>query len=432
MRLVDANSLKALEGSRPADEITVWAWRDGELLLPDPLQVISWSVEDAAGDSVKVAQQLSLTVADPDGTLGAWRLDDPLGVAGTKLQVVYRVGGAGSMNYAWFRVTGNQPSDSIDWRTVQEYGLDAPGSPVGQHQRDRPIVAGTVKIDAADITVDVQRDRLEYPESPEVGATVLSEFRRLTAGYFPVVVDPGVTDTPISTLTVWDRERLDAAQDALARIGARHRMGGDGECHVYARPTVPVWRVGPRQGLVQVSRKQSLDGLYNRWIVEGKDKETGDPVRGTASIRTGPLRYGGPAGRAQFFYSSEMIESHDQAVAYARELRDKFLATLSIDLVVETVPRPELQGDDMIEVGCPVAAGYIAWIPGLITNIRRSGDPIPNGTTLTVSCSYQAVDAALSRTDWAADLGHPMPDLTWDRMPATWGELPALPWDELP
>lgn len=432
MRSIDTETRQALEGSRPADEITVWAWRDGELLLGAALPVISWTLDDAAGDSVKVAQKLSLSVADPDGSLGAWRLDDPLGVAGTKLQVVYRVGGAGSVNYAWFRVTGNAPSEEIDWRTVREYGLDTPGSPVGPHQRDRPIITATVRIDAVDITVDVDRDRLEYPESPSPGATVLSEFRRLTAGYFPVVVDPGVTDTPISSLTVWDRERLDAGQDALARIGARYRMGGDGECHVYPRPTAPVWRVGPRAGLVRVSRKQSLDGLYNRWIVEGKDTESGDPVRGSASIDSGPLRYGGPAGRAQFFYSSQMIETRDQAVAYARELRDKFLATLSIDLVVETVPRPELQGDDMIEIGCPVAAGHVAWIPGLITDIRRAGNPIPTETVLTVSCSYQAVDAALSRTDWAADLGHPMPDLTWDRMPATWGELPALPWDELP
>ena len=35
----------ALEGSRPADSLTVWAWRGGSLLFPDPLQVVDWAVE---------------------------------------------------------------------------------------------------------------------------------------------------------------------------------------------------------------------------------------------------------------------------------------------------------------------------------------------------------------------------------------------------
>jgi len=55
------------------------------------------------GDNVKVGQRISLTVADPDGVLGAWRFDDPLGVGGTKLQVIYNVGGSGAVNYGWFR-----------------------------------------------------------------------------------------------------------------------------------------------------------------------------------------------------------------------------------------------------------------------------------------------------------------------------------------
>ena len=88
MRPIQADSLLALEGSRPADILLVWAWRGGALVLPEPLQVISWSADDNAGDSVKVSQTLSLTIADPDGTLGAWKYDDPLSVAGTRLQVV--------------------------------------------------------------------------------------------------------------------------------------------------------------------------------------------------------------------------------------------------------------------------------------------------------------------------------------------------------
>lgn len=432
MRLIDDVSREALEGSRPADSLTVWAWRDGSLVVPEPLEVIDWSADDEAGDSVKVGQKLSLTVADPDGALGAWRFDDPLGVAGTVLQVVYQVGGAGSVNYGWFRVVGNEPAVVVDSRLVAEYGLDVPDSLDAPHERRKYITGGTVRLDAVDLTFNVDRDRFEVPESPPSGATVQSEFRRLTRDHFPTVVDAGVKNRAVSSKTVWDRERLEACQDVLAIVGARYRMGGDGECHLYDSVSAPVWRVEPTAGLVSVSRKQSLDGLYNRWVVEGKEQDDGQPVRGVASVEMGPLRWGGPHGKAPYFYSSEMIATYSDAVAYAAELRDKFLASLAVELTVETVPRPELQAGDRIEVGCPVTAGHVAYLPGSITSIRRNGGTVPKGTTLTVSCSYADVVTALGRTEWAEHITGGTPPLTWDRMPGTWGTAPAITWDSLP
>lgn len=432
MRPIDEATLDALDGSRPADTLIVWAWRDGSLVVPDPLQIIDWSANDSAGDSVKIAQQLSLTVADPDGSLGAWRFDDPLSVAGTRLQVIYRVGGAGALNYAWFRVTGNTPDEMVDWRTINEYGLVVPDGEQEPHTRKVPIVTGVVKIETVDLTINVDRDRFESPQSPSAGATVLSEFARLTKDHFPTVTDPGVTNVSVSSQTVWDRERLESCQDLLSRIAARYRMGGDGECHIYPLNTAIVWRVEPGQALVSATRKQSLDGLYNRWVVEGKDAGNGDPVRGTAEIESGPLRRGGPHGKAPFFYSSEMITTQRQADDYALELRDRFLATCAIELNVVTTPRPELQAGDRIEVGCPLAAGYVAYIPGAITSIKSGGNPTPGPTSLTVTCSYSDVITALSRTAWAKNLTRTLPPLTWDRMPATWGTIPAVTWDNLP
>ena len=432
MRLIDDGSLAALEGARPADSLLVWAWRDGSLALPEPLQVISWSADDEAGESVKVGQKLSLTVADPDGTLGAWRFEDPLAVAGTRLQVVYRVGGAGAVNFGWFRVVGNEPVTAHDSRVINEYGYVVPDSPVSPHERRVFTTTGVVRLECVDLTADVDRDRFEAPESPGPDATVLSEFARLTRDYFPVVVDDGIVDRPVSRQLVFDRERLEACQDLLARVSARYRMGGDGECHVYSPDGPVVLRVEPGASLVSVSRKQSVDGLYNRWVVEGKDKDSGQPIRFAVSIDSGPLRWGGPHGKAPFFYSSEMIDSYDAAAAYAVQLRDDFLASLAVELLVEVAPRPELQAGDRVEVGCPVVGGHVAYFPGRITSIRRSGSTVPSGTTLAVSCSYADVSAALARTDWARHLGNGKPALTWDRVPGTWGSLPALEWDSLP
>ena len=432
MRNIDPGTATALEGSRPADTLTVWAWRGGKLVLGEPLQIISWSETDTAADSTKVKQQMNFTIADPDGTLGAWRFDDPLGVAGTELQVIYRVGGAGAVNFARLRIISNEPDEVVEWRTLPEYGLEEPDSDTPPHERLVPVVKGVVQLQAVDRTYNADRDKLEGPESPGPLATVLGEFARLTRDYFPTVVDPGVTDVGISRLTVFDRERLDACQDLAKRVGARYRMGGDGECHIYPRTTAPVWRVEPRNGLVKVSRKQAIDGLYNRWVVEGKDATTGAPIRVTVSIDTGPLRFGGDHGRAQTFYTSEMITSADQAAAYGVAQREEFLASLAVELTVTTVPRPELQAGDRIEVGYPVPAGHVAYFLGTITGIRRDGTNVPGYTTLTVSCSYNDVIQALGRTEWADHITGTLPELTWDRMPANWGTLPDLTWNDLP
>lgn len=432
MRMIDEATARALDGSR-TDSLTVWAWRAGALVLPEPLQVLSWSFADDAGDSVKVGQKLSLTVADPDGSLGAWKFDDPLGVGGTRLQVVYRVGGAGAINYGWFRIVDNEPSEAVDWRKVAEYGLDEPDSVHEPHTRHRPVVTSVVKLEAVDLTDDVDRDIFEAPESPAPGATVLSEFVRLMGGHFPVIVDPGITDIPVPPKTVFDKNRLEDGQDLLARVNARYRMGGDGECHVYPRDSAPVLRLEPGRALVAVTRKQSISGLFNRWIVDGKSSTDSAPIRAVVSLTSGPLRYGGPHGKVPDTYSSETITSYEGALAYAEQMRDQFLGSLAVKLSVTTSPRPELQSGDRIEVGYPITAGHVVYIPGGITGVNRSGDTTPGPTVMTVSCSYSDVVTALSRTEWAEHLTDTMPALTWDRMPASWGSLPDwMSWNDLP
>jgi hypothetical protein len=432
LRLIDAESLASLDGSRPADVLQVWAWRDGSLVFPEPLQVVSASLADDAGDSVKVGQKLSLTVADPDGTLGAWRFDDPLGVAGTELRVIYRVGGAGAVNYGKFRIVSNEPSEVHDWRTIDEYGYVEPDSPLEPHKRRVAVTTAVVKLEAVDLSYNVDLDEFWSPQSPGGGATIITEIQRFTADYFPVVVSPGVVDRAVSRFMVYDGNKLEAVQDLAARIGARYRMGGDGEMEVYAPATVPVWRAEPSVSLVNVTRKQSIDGLYNVWVIEGKDYGDGRQVQAIVTQDSGPLRYNGPHGRKPYKYSSEMIETYAQAVEYGIKLRDEFQSSLAIELSVETIPRPELQAGDRIEVACPVAAGHLIYIPGTITGISRSFGAVPGGTSLTVQCSYSDVDAALTRTDWAQNLTGELPPLTWDRMPGSWGSLPAITWDNLP
>jgi hypothetical protein len=340
-------------------------------------------------------------------------------------------GGAGAVNLGWFRIVDNEPTELVEWRVLDEYGYVVPDSKLEPHMRKVPVVRGVVKLEVVDRTFNVDQDRLDAPQTPST-ETIVSEFARLTRNHFPTVVDDGVQDRPVSRMLVFERERLDACQDLLRRIDARYRMGGDGECHVYPRTTKPAWRVEPGQGLVSLSRRQSVDGLYNRWVVEGKDQGDGHPVRAIVSLDTGPLRFGGPHGRVTYFYTSEMIESYDQAYAYGTQLRDEFLGSLAVEISLTTIPRPELQAGDWIEVGYPVAAGRVVYFPGSVASIDRSGSTVPKDTRIKVQCAYMDVIAALNRTDWAQHITSDMPPLTWDRLPGSWGSLPALEWDQLP
>ena len=435
MLLIDDESRAALEGSRPADELIVWAWYDGDLAWPDPLGVVSWSLSSSADVSAKVQQQLSLKVADPDGRLSPWLFDDPLGVGGVVLHVSYRVVAAGVLNRGRFRVQANSPQESFVRYTVPEYGYVEPDAVTARHERNVLVPSGAVvDVTAVDLTANVDRDRLLAPESPKGTApTVLGEFARLIGDHFPVVVEAGVVDRAVAKTLVYDRERLEACQDLLASIGARYRMGGDGECIVYpVAPGAPVWRVEPMAGLVAVNRSQSVDGLYNVWVVEGKEGANGVPVRATATLTVGPLRYGGPHGKVPYFYQSEMITTFSQASEHANRLRTQQASKLAVELDVETAPRPEIQAGDRIEVGCPVAGGHVIYLPGEVVDKQESGSPVPGPTRFKVSCSYADLVAVLNRTDFAQYLTGSLPELTWDRMPSSWGRAPSITWNDLP
>lgn len=435
MLLIDDESRAALNGSRPADELIVWAWFDGALAWPEPLQIVSWSRSGSADASSKVQQQVKFTIADPSGELSPWRFDDVLGVAGTKLQVMYRVGGAGVINVGWFRVEGNAPEESFTRYVIPEHGLVVPDSDRNPHERAVMVPSGAVvEVDAVDLTIFLDRDKFMAPESPRgLDPTILSEVRRLVGDYFPVAVTAGVTDRAVARTLVYERERLEAVQDLLGRINARYRMTGDGVLQVYPMaPGAVVWRVEPMDGLVSIGRGQSTDGLYNVWHVTGKEAGDGKAVTSTASTTSGPLRAGGPHGRVPYKYSSEMITTEQQASAYAQTLKQRQAESMALVLDVVTVPRPDLQAGDRIEVGCPIRDGHIAYLPGEIISISSSGNPVPGPTTLKVSCAYSDVLAAIARTDWAKDLTPEKPELTWDRMPTTWGSVPNVSWSDLP
>jgi len=396
LRQIDANTLKALSGSRSGEGLVVYVWYGGRLAYPEPLPVSSWGF---SWDRTRQVQTFDMVVANDDGTLAPWLLEDPLGVGGSRLEVRYKVGGAGYINLGWYRIT--RPTPDERWRSyrITEAGRVNPDSPTPNGQKDVLISGGaTIRVQADDLAVMIKADRLLAPESPQGGSpSVFSEIRRLVGHIVPVVFVAGVTDTAVNKTLVYERDRLDAVQALCKSIGCDYRMNGAGQLEVYSLDrTAPVatLRGGEEGLLVRVDREQQYDGLYNTFVVDGTGSEI--PVRSIRQIMSGPLSVAGPHGRVATFYESNMISTQAQADAYAEKMRDTHLAGLTVDLKVTCLPVPHLQQGDWVQVGNPVVNGQVANLVGMVKAISQpSNGTVAAPCTVTVECSYGDVQTVI-------------------------------------
>lgn len=402
MRPLDANTLNALSGSRSGESLTVYAWYGGRLAYPDPLPV---SGANFSWDRTRQIQTFECTVADPDGKLAPWLLDDPLGVGGARLEVRHNVGGAGTIKQGWYRINRPEPEERWHSYIINEDGRINADSPIPRGKKQVLITGGaTIRIQAADLGILLKNDRLLAPESPPNGATVLSEIQRLCGLTVPVSIATGVSarDRAVNKTLVYERDRLDAIQSLCKSITCDFRMNGDGQLEVYT--IIPQDPVATLQGgtgglMVGVDRSQQLDGLYNIFVVTGTaDQER--PVRSIAMIETGELQVDGPHGRYSTFYESNMIGSQKQADDYAKEMRDTFLSGLTIDLKVECLPVPHLQIGDWVNVGNPVVNGQAVQLKGMIKSISQPwAGTVPGRATVVVECAYADVQTVMRGVD---------------------------------
>lgn len=406
MRDIDATTLQALNGSRSGDQITVWAWYGGNLAWPKPLKVGTWAMD---WDGTRQLQNLSLTIADPTGKLAPWLFEDPLGVGGTRLQVTYRVGGAGTVNMGWYRVTQNTPAERWTAYVIDNLGQVNPGTPI---PKDKALVlelsAATVQVTGQDLAVEAANNRLLAPDSPQgTSPTIMREIARLLDGIVPVVTYGTVTDRAVNKTLIYQDDRLNAVQDLCKRISCDYRMNGDGQFEVYpVTKQAPVWTIagGPEGVLVQVDRAQDLTGLYNVFVADGTTTVNNQqvPIRGIARIDAGPMAAGGPHGTYPVFYQSTMLTTQAQCDAYAATMRDTQIKGLTTDLKVTCLPNPALQVGDWVTVAAPVINQQTAPLVGMVKTMGlQSSGTAPQAMTLTVECSYTDVQLAFGRVNRA-------------------------------
>lgn len=379
MRSMSEMALGALSGSRVGERVIAHVWYDGRVVTEGGLPVSSWSVSSDA--SRQVQTQVTLSVADVDGTLTPWAVDDPLGVGGPRVQLIYDLGHGETVDLGWYRI--------VDSDAAENWSL----------RNDTVWVSGgaSISVSADDLTRVAVMDRLLAPESPAAGATVISEVRRLLTGIIPVTVAPGVVNKAVAPSVVYERERMDAVEDLLATISCAHRMTGDGQLEVYSTAQgSPVWEVagGDDGVLISVQRSQSLDGMYNGAISEGAT-EDGRQLIGRAFETSGPLRWEGPHGRVAVFHSATGILTTQAAVdADARTRLSSTISGRTVDLQVTCLPHPGLQPGDVVTVASPTITGAEVALTGVVrsTSMRGSSAGV-SPMTLVVRCSYEAVQA---------------------------------------
>lgn len=400
---IDPNTVEALTGSRSGDKLEVFAWYDGELMLPDPLPVSDWSLSWDGSDSKQVQGVLDLTVEDHDGTISPWLWDDPLSVGGAELMCRYSVGGTDEVvNRGWFRITENAPKESWYSRVIREDGYSEPGSYVpGGHRLVMVSGGAVVPVTGEDLTVRLALDEFLSPEQP-VGAapTVVSEITRIVGDAVPLEVADEVVDVSVPKALTYEGPKINAVMDLAKRAGAALRMGGDGQLQVYVKSPVPVWTVagGENGALINIDRSNKMDILSNVGVVRGEAKKTVNgqevsvPLVGVSQVMEGPLRVGGPHGRVPRFLDSSLLTTQAQVDAAAKTLITNYVSSLTIDLEVTCLPHPALQVGDFVTVTQPVVEGRLMPITGEVVGmtLRASGSTVGN-MTLLVRCNSAEV-----------------------------------------
>ena len=429
MRTIDENTRQALTGSRTGDGVVCWVWYDGRLVVDEPLPVASWSLAWKGGDREKVQGTLSIEVKDPDGKLGPWLYDDPLGVGGSILQVIYTVGGGGDVKTGWYRITGNATEESWAFRVIREDGYVQADSDLPNHYRHIAVPLGSsVSVTAHDLSVELDANEFLAPENPQT-ATVISEVRRLVGDTMPVIFDPRIADVTVPTSVVYEENRLEAIQDLLAMVGAVYRMTGDGELECYLRDTAPVAVLaGGSDGvLINLTRGQKLDDVYNIGVVTStrKDSQTVDgevrevevPVIGRYSITTGPFRASGPLGRRVIRNGNPLMDSDAKAYKAAESLVLNRLNAQTVDVPVQCLPNPALQCGDIVTIEAPQSDGRLVPFNGEVLDVGLGGSGgRVNEMTLLIRCLLSDVSMALKNHSIADRLTGTSPPLTYDNV----------------
>jgi hypothetical protein len=351
MQAVSTNFLNALLGShQPIARVD--AWRDGQLLSPDPgLPISDGSVTITAGQAIRTA--LAATVADPDGV---WipQADGALSPYGSELHVSLGVQ-AGTLvelvSMCWSPITVSTTSER--WQTYHK-----PTGGMALVSRGQATqVTGT---DRAQIIAAARFMARTQP----VAATVLVEIGQLLQGVVPWHAPAGLADVAIPSGITYDDDRLKAVGDLAAVLNCDVILDSSGTATLITRGETDtggqggaagqsVWTIPVRGGaVVTFDRELNADATYNGVIVRGT-AFNGATLVGQAVITEGPLAWNGPFGQVPYFVTSATYGTQAQVDSAAKDELARLIVQRSQIVVISCVSNPALEIGDTVTIPAP-------------------------------------------------------------------------------
>jgi hypothetical protein len=172
---------------------------------------------------------------------------------------------------------------------------------------------------------------------------------------------------------VYKDNRAAHVHDLVRSIGCWFRMTGDGALEIYSQArTEPVWTIQGRNGgaLVSVSRAQNRSDILNG--VASTSNDASLEIRKLATVTTGPLRYGGPAGWLIQEHTA-LADTEEGVQADAETYLANKTYSKTLPLTVLCLPNPAVQIGDWVRVAQPVIGGAEFPLDGIVTSLSMAG-----------------------------------------------------------
>lgn len=255
--------------------------------------------------------------------------------------------------------------------------------PITDVARQRPVSDsdGALQVTVADRSYTVAERRFDQPTQTIVGATAVSEIRRLITEALPGAVVTDLTgSTQVAAQLDIERERwADGVEKLADSIGAEVFANPVGAFIIRFQPTlpgVPAWIANTGDGgvLVSLDERQTREFAYSRVVASGQRTDGTPPVWAAVSDTdpTSPTYVNGPFGVKTRFYSSQLLTTTPQCTTTAAALLERTRG-MAGGVSLTTVVNPALDVGDVLSIRDEVAD--TSHIIDSVTIPLTAGDP---------------------------------------------------------
>ncbi len=239
-----------------------------------------------------------------------------------------------------------------------------------------------VQVTALDLLAIPDGTDLVWPSSPEAGATLLSELRRMAAP-LPVVLDDPV-DRAVPRTTQWGVKRVENIRDLCASYGLEYGVQPDGYLHAWAtrdgrRPVahysaIDVGAPGTRAGRLLSAPRKAQPRRANRVTVVGTTGSGDDEQRWSATVTATqpPFDEAGYGVVQERYEMSQATSQHQVDEAAQTYMRDALVTTETRSWEIPADPR--LQRGDIISATTGTGETLIGRIVAYSLPVSEPGD----------------------------------------------------------